>query len=74
MKSLEMFNRLPQVGDCLEFRPYPRSYKLKNDEFPYNDAYYIGIRIRGGVIPKKENIDLTETRRKFFDKFWESLD
>ena len=73
VKLLETFS-IKKLGECLEFRPYPKSYKLKNEEFPYNDVYYIGIRVRGGVIPKKENIDLTETRRRFFDNFFESLD
>lgn len=58
-----------KIGECLEFRPYPKGYKLHHDEFLYVDAYYIGIRIRGGVIPRKDVIDLTDTRRIFYEKF-----
>jgi len=62
------------IGDCLEFRPYPKTFKLNNEQFPFNDAYYIGIRIRGGVIPKKNIVDMTATRKLFFDKFREQLE
>lgn len=72
VKNLEMLDK--KIGEFLEFRPYPKSYRLQNDEFPYTDAYYIGVRIKGGILPKKDMIDLTDTRRIFFDKFWESLD
>jgi len=44
---------------------------LDNIEFPYNEAYYIGIRIKGGVPLKKHTIDLTQTRVKFYDKLRE---
>ena len=73
VKQLEMLDSL-KLGQCLEFRPYPISFKLQNEEFPYADAYYIGMRVRGGVLPKKEIIDLNDTRRIFFDKFWASLE
>ena len=73
LKQLEMLDSL-KLGQCLEFRPYPISFKLQNEEFPYTDAYYIGMRVRGGVLPKKEVIDLNDTRRIFFDKFWASLE
>ena len=71
VKNMEMLDK--KVGEFLEFRPYPKSYRLRNEEFPYSDAYYIGIRVRGGVVPKKPLVDLTETRRIFFENFGESL-
>lgn len=71
LKNLEMFDR--KIGECLEFRPWPKSTTLRNDDFPFNDVFYIGMRVKGGCLPKKELIDLTETRRIFYDKFWESI-
>ena len=71
LKGLEMLDK--KIGDCLEFRPYPKSFALDNEEYPYTDAYYIGMRIRGGVIPKKKIIELTDTRKIFYEKFDESL-
>jgi hypothetical protein len=58
-------------GDCLELRTFPKSYTLDNTEYPFNEAYYIGIRIKGGVPLKKHTIDLTQTRVKFYDKLRE---
>ena len=71
VKNLEKLDM--KIGECLEFRPYPCGYRLRNEEFPYTDAYYIGVRIRGGVLPKKKIIDLTDTRRIFFENFQDSL-
>ena len=71
LKGLEILDN--KIGDFLEFRPYPRSTRLHNEEYPCTDAYYIGVRIRGGVIPKKEVIELSDTRRIFYEKFEESL-
>ena len=71
VKSLEKLDM--KIGECLEFRPYPKGYPLRSEEFRCVDAYYIGVRIRGGVIPKKKIIDLTETRRIFFENFQDSL-
>ena len=51
LKKLEMLDL--KIGGILEFRPNPKGYRLRNDDFPYTDAYYIGMRIRGGVVPKK---------------------
>lgn len=65
VKNLENLDK--KNGEILEYRPYPSSFRLKNEEFPYNDAFYIGVRIKGGKIIKKENIDLSETRRLFYD-------
>lgn len=65
VKNLENLDK--KNGEILEYRPYPASFRLKNEEFPHNDAFYIGIRIKGGKIIKKENIDLSETRRLFYD-------
>jgi hypothetical protein len=65
MKGLEAYDK--RIGECLEFRPYPRSYKIANDQFTICEAFYIGIRVKGGVIPKKKVIDFSETRRVFFD-------
>lgn len=71
VKNLEKLDM--KIGEYLEFRPYPKSYELRNEDFPCTDAYYIGVRIRGGVLPKKKMIDLTETRRIFFENFQDSL-
>lgn len=73
LRNLETFDQRRDI-DCLEFRPYPKSYTLKNEQFPFNDAYYIGVRIRGGVLPKKQVIDLSDTRRIFYEKFKEMLE
>ena len=62
MKGLEKF-----FGEFLEFRPYPRSYKLVSITWPICEAFYIGIRVKGGVKPKKKIIDLDITRNGFFD-------
>ena len=70
---MEMLDKM-KLGEVLKFRPYPAHYRLHNEEFPLNDAYYIGIRISGGKIPKKEVVDLTDTRRIFYDKFLEQLE
>lgn len=67
VKNLETLDR--KIGEFLEFRPYPKSFPLENEDFACTDAYYIGVRIKGGILPKKEMIDLTDTRRIFFDKF-----
>ena len=72
VKGLEFLDK--KIGEYLEFRPNPKSYKLSNDEFLYAEAFYIGIRVRGGVIPKKDNIDLTDTRRFFYEKFQLSIE
>ena len=61
-------------GECLEMRIFPKGYTLPESEFECNDAFYIGIRIKGGVILKKHIVDLTSTRRKFYDKLREKLD
>ena len=58
-------------GECLELRTFPKSYSLHDPEYPYNEAYYIGIRIKGGVLLKKHTIDLTQTRQKFYEKLRE---
>ena len=57
------------IGEILELRAWPRPYTLKNEQFPHNDVYYFGIRIKGGVIPKKGTIDFTNTRKKFYEHF-----
>lgn len=69
LKHLEKFDE-KIIGQCLELRPWPVNYRRKDiPEFPYNDIYYIGIRIRGGVIPKKGTIDFTATRKIFYEQF-----
>ena len=72
LKNLENFDKM--IGECLEFRPWPKPYKLPNEEYPFNDVYYFGIRVRGGVIPKKGNIDFTNTRKIFYEYFNNQLD
>ena len=72
VKCLEILDS--KIGECLEFRPWPRPYKLHNEEYPYNDVYYIGIRIKGGIIPKKTTIDFSDTRKKFYEQFLNQLD
>lgn len=66
IKQLTIFDKKIN-GECLELRTFPKSYSLFDPVFPYNEAYYIGIRIKGGVLLKKHTIDLTLTRRKFYD-------
>ena len=73
LKNLEKFDE-KIIGDCLEFRPWPVAYRLDIPEFPKNDVYYFGIRIRGGVIAKKGTIDFTETRKRFYEKFTEKME
>lgn len=54
----------------LELRPFARTYDIKSEvqeEFPCSDVYFIGIRIKNGVEIKKDLIDLTGTRQRFFD-------
>ena len=63
-----------KIGEVLEFRPWPRPYNLINEEYPFNDVYYIGIRVRGGVIPKKTTIDFSDTRKKFYEQFLNQLE
>jgi poly(A) polymerase Pap1 len=58
IKQLTIFDEKIN-GDCLELRTFPKSYKLPNEEFPFNETYYIGIRIKGGVLLRKHSIDLT---------------
>lgn len=72
LKCLETLDM--KIGSCLEFRPWPKPYTVFNEEYPFNDVYYIGIRIRGGVIPKKTNIDLSDTRKKFYEQFHMQLE
>ena len=57
------------IGEVLELRAWPRAYNLDNPQFPFNDVYYFGIRIKGGVIPKKGTIDFTNTRKIFYEYF-----
>lgn len=58
IKQLTIFDEKIN-GDCLELRTFPKSFKLDLADFPFNEAYYIGIRIKGGVLLKKRTIDLT---------------
>ena len=59
---------------CLEFRPWPKEYNLKNrEEYSEDSTYYFGIRIKQG--PEngdlRENfpqIDLTQCRNVFYKK------
>ena len=53
MKGLDKY-----FGEFLEFRPYPKSYKLLNIEWSICEAFYIGIRVKGGVRIKKKVVDL----------------
>ncbi len=46
---------------CLEFRPWPKGYRLKQAEgsiFQMNDTYYFGIRI-------KQDPNAEDVREKF---------
>lgn len=72
LKQLEIFDANINCT-TLEFRPWAQSYRLYDDAYPYNDTYYIGIRIRGGKEIHKEHVDLCQTRRLYYDKIAEKL-
>lgn len=64
-------------GRTLELRPWCKSYQVQSEMpegFECSDYYYIGMRIRRGVEIKKENVDLSATRRLFFDRLLDQLD
>ena len=61
----------------MEFRPWPKSYHLENNlEFPLDDTYYFGIRIKKNESDAQMRIDLTDTIKIFYKKLreWISVD
>mmetsp|Transcript_23039 Transcript_23039/g.35628 ORF Transcript_23039/g.35628 Transcript_23039/m.35628 type:complete len:94 (-) Transcript_23039:238-519(-) len=54
---------------CLEFRPWPRSYQIKNKTADgyIDDTYYIGVRVRRPPL-EEGMLDLTNARLTFFQK------
>lgn len=54
----------------LELRPFAHTYEIKSEkqqDYPCSDVYFIGIRVKNGVEIRKDLIDLTGTRQRFFD-------
>lgn len=54
----------------IELRPHAQIYKIQSEtsvDYPVSDVYYIGMRIRKDVEIKKDLIDLTGTRQRFFE-------
>lgn len=83
MQNLETINR-QKFKNCLEFRPYPQAYHLNNkinEGFEVDNTYFFGIRVKNFYNPEinghikdvHPQIDLTETRSKFFNKIYEFL-
>ena len=74
LRNLENVNT--KQYKCLEFRPWPKGYKLKQEQgsiYQVNDTYYFGIRIKQDpssedIREKFPQIDLTNERKKFFTK------
>eukprot|EP00347_Sterkiella_histriomuscorum_P020501 403337557 len=75
LQQLEKLNELK--GGCMEFRPWPKSYHLENNlDFPMDDTYYFGIRIKKNESDAQMRIDLTDTIKIFYKKLreWISVD
>lgn len=74
LNHLEKLNELK--GGCMEFRPYPRSYRLHNEVYKHNDSYYFGIRIKKNDNMTQMRIDLSGTIKIFYEKLkeWVSAD
>lgn len=72
-KLLQWLEKLNErKGNCLEFRPWPKSYHLENnEEFPVDSTYYFGIRIKKSEGSSIIKIDLTETIKIFYQKLRE---
>jgi len=77
LMNLEKINQ--NKFQCLEFRPYPKAYNLGDkveQGFECDDTYYFGIRVKNYVDPAMggdikdicPQIDLTDTRVRFFNK------
>lgn len=65
MTYLENFN--DKIKGGLELRPHPRAVTIKCAEYPVNDVFYIGMRVNRETVPRKEVIDLSSVRKKFYD-------
>jgi hypothetical protein len=64
-------------GRILELRTHTRAFNINteiSDDFACADVYYIGMRVRKNVEIKKELIDLTGSRRMFFEWIVEHLE
>ena len=71
LHRLEIFD-ININNHSFDFRPWTFSERLQDPDYPINDAYYIGVRIRGAKIIKS-HVDLAETRRLFYEKLAEQM-
>lgn len=73
----EKFNELK--GNIMEFRPWPKAYRLENTEYANSEAYYFGIRIKKNPAAfSNENngiqrVDFKDTIKIFYQKLKEWL-
>lgn len=59
-------------SESFDFRPWTNSYRLPDEHFEVCEAFYIGVRIKGGK-NVRSHVDLSETRSLFFDMVHELL-
>ena len=64
LQKLENLNS--HKGNCLEFRPWPRAYRLHHPTFQCKDAYYFGVRVKRNEAGSLMRIDLTESVKIFY--------
>jgi len=78
-KLLQYFQKLNQHEyKCIEFRPWPKSYYIQNNEYPSHlvEAQYFGIRIKlqPNTKPGLANpVDLSLTAKDFYSKLHQWL-
>lgn len=83
VSHLETLNR-QKYRNCMEIRPYPKAFHLKNkvaEGFELDNTYYFGIRVKNiqtteqatDIRERHPQIDLTDTRTKFFSKVIELM-
>lgn len=71
LQKLEMLNS--HKSNCLEFRPWPRSYRLDHAVFPCFDAYFFGVRVKRNDAGALMRIDLTESIKIFYKQLRERM-
>ena len=63
-----------KIGRIIELRPYPKPTTLKNEEYPFNSVFYIGIRIARNVEVRHDLVDFNNSRKSFYEFIAKELD
>lgn len=70
--QLQNFSR-HNFNNQLEFRPWPKTYKIKHPKYEYAEASFIGIRFRlkaDAEAPLKSDV---QDLKKYFENFYDKL-